>query len=104
MVSVGMDRVALAATGKGGSMRRREFTFGLSCTAAWPLRAYGQQHGAVRRIGVLMTTANDPEGESASDLSSRNCSDWVGPMVQIYGRTSVGPAVTPMPFANSQPN
>jgi putative tryptophan/tyrosine transport system substrate-binding protein len=43
-------------------MRRREFIAGISATA-WPLAVRGQQPGGpVRRIGVLMSTANDSDG------------------------------------------
>jgi putative ABC transport system substrate-binding protein len=47
-------------------MRRREFIalFG-SGVAGWPLAARGQQGERMRRIGVLMSTADDdPEGKA----------------------------------------
>jgi putative ABC transport system substrate-binding protein len=42
-------------------LRRREFIAGLGGAAVWPLAAWAQQDGRVRRIGVLMAgDENDP--------------------------------------------
>ena len=47
-------------------MRRREFIALLSSSAAaWPLAARAQQGERMRRIGVLMTLAeDDPQGQA----------------------------------------
>jgi putative tryptophan/tyrosine transport system substrate-binding protein len=50
-------------------MRRREFITLLGGTAAtWPLAARAQQSERMRRIGVLMGTVDDVEGQARAAL------------------------------------
>ena len=49
-------------------MRRRAFIAALGCAAAWTLTARAQHSDRMRRIGVLMSNAeNDPEGRARSE-------------------------------------
>ena len=42
-------------------MRRRVILLGGGATVAWPLAARAQQPNRIRRIGVLVASADDPE-------------------------------------------
>lgn len=60
-------------------MRRRKFIIGAGGTAAWPYLARAQYSNRVRRIGVLMTIANDHEGHArmAAFRSGLAAQGWI---------------------------
>jgi putative ABC transport system substrate-binding protein len=75
-------------------MKRREFITLLGGAATWPLAAYAQQPERVRRIGVLMSTAeNDAEGKAriAAFLGELQKLGWIdGRNVRIDTRWPTG--------------
>jgi hypothetical protein len=72
-------------------MRRREFIIG-GAAVVWPLAARAQQREKMRRVGVLMSmTADDLEASARVTALARGaCSNWAGPMVAIWGLSTVG--------------
>src|SRR6516162_8759637 len=77
-------------------MKRREFITLLGGAAAWPLAARAQQDERMRRVGVLMTTADDREGQARVTLLKEGLQElgWTdGRNVQIetrFGGADVG--------------
>src|SRR5207247_99120 len=75
-------------------MRRREFITLLGGAAIWPLAARAQQSGRVRRVGVLMSTAEgDPQEASNIGAFTKALGDagWVGGRnVEIQYRWAAG--------------
>ena len=77
-------------------MRRRAFIAGLGGAAAWPLVARAQRSNRMRRLGVLMSFANDdPEGQArvAAFRSGLEALGWVeGQNLRIDYRWTTGPS------------
>ena len=76
-------------------LRRREFITLIGGAAAWPLTARAQQPEQMRRIGVLMVVANDPEGQARVTALKEGLQDlgWTdGRNIQIETRFGGGDA------------
>jgi putative tryptophan/tyrosine transport system substrate-binding protein len=77
-------------------MNRRALIAGLGSAAAWPLGAWAQQSGGIRRIGVLTTFSNSDdlaEGWLAAFRKGLDELDWRdGRNVQIDYRWAAGDA------------
>lgn len=82
-------------------MRRRDFiALAGASAAAWPLAANGQQLEQVRRIGVLMATADDREGRLAAFREALRELGWVeGRNVKFEVRWGAGSSVRTSAFA-----
>src|SRR5262244_443222 len=96
---------ALWATGVRpmSDMKRREFMILLGGAATWPLAARAQQPDRVRRVGVLMGIADDPEGQARVMLFKQalHALGWIeGRNVQFIYRWSAGDAAHARQFAN----
>jgi putative ABC transport system substrate-binding protein len=77
-------------------MRRREFIAAFGSLAAWPIAARAQQPGAVKRIAVLMGTAEDADGNGRLAAFRQGLQDlnWVGGRnVQFDVRWGAGDAI-----------
>jgi putative ABC transport system substrate-binding protein len=75
-------------------MKRREFItlIGGAAATSWPLVAHGQQVERVRRIGVLMGTADDREGQARVTALKQGLQElgWTdGRNIQIETRSSI---------------
>src|SRR5262252_4373076 len=86
-----------------GQMQRRQFITLLIGAAAWPLAARAQPPDRVRRVGVLMGIADDPEGQARVMVFKRalHALGWIeGRNVQFIYRWSAGDAAHARQFAN----
>ena len=83
-------------------MKRREFMILLGGAAAWPLAGRAQQPDRVRRVGVLMGIADDPEGQARVMVFKQalHALGWIeGRNVQFIYRWSAGDVVHARQFA-----
>ncbi len=83
-------------------MKRREFMILLGAAAACPLAAGAQQPDRVRRVGVLMGIADDPEGQARVMVfrQALQALGWTeGRNVQFIYRWSAGDVVHARQFA-----
>ena len=98
--------VSFAATGQAmvlGQMQRRQFITLLGGAAVWPLAARAQQPDRVRRVGVLMGIADDPEGQARVMVFKQalHALGWIeGRNIQFIYRWSAGDATHARQFAN----
>jgi hypothetical protein len=84
-------------------IRRREFIFTIgSAAAVWLHAARAQQPDRVRRVGVLMGIADDPEGQARVVVfrQALQALGWTeGRNVQLIYRWSAGDVMRARPFA-----
>ena len=86
-----------------GQMKWRDFVRLLVGAAAWPLAARAQRPDRVRRVGVLMGIADDPEGQARVMVFKQalHALGWIeGRNVQCIYRWSAGDAAHARQFAN----
>ena len=84
-------------------MNRREFISLLGGALAWPLAARAQQPDRVRRVGVLMGIADDPEGQARvmAFKQALHALGWIeGRNIQFIYRWSAGDVAHARQFAN----
>src|SRR5262249_41567524 len=80
---------AAYARRRGDRVKRREFITLLGGAVAWPLAARAQQGERMRRIGLLMGAADDPEGQARVTALKQGLQDlgWTdGRNIQIETR------------------
>ena len=71
-------------------MRRRDFMTGIAgSAAAWPLTARAQPE-RIRRVGVLMNTADDLEGHSRVAAFVQGLRNWAGATLATCASTFAG--------------
>src|SRR5262245_8352700 len=83
-------------------IKRREFMILVGGAAAAPLAARAQQPDRVRRVGVLMGIADDPEGQARVMVFKQalHALGWIeGRNVQYIYRWSAGDVVHARQFA-----
>ena len=84
-------------------MKRREFITLCGAALAWPLAARAQPPDRVRRVGVLMGIADDPEGQARVMVFKQalHALGWIeGRNMQFIYRWSAGDAAHARQFAN----
>src|SRR5258706_12704665 len=84
------------------NMNRREFMILLGGAAAWPPVARAQQPDRVRRVGVLMGIADDPEGQTRISVfrQALRALGWIeGRNVQFIYRWIAGDVTQARPLA-----
>ncbi len=83
-------------------MRRREFITAIGGAAAWPLVAAAQQPVGQKRLGILMGTVDDAEGQERLSAFRRGLRDlnWVEGRNVLYDvRWGAGDAVRTKAYA-----
>src|SRR5262249_3595387 len=87
-----------------GQIKRRQFiTLLVGAALAWPLAARAQPPDRVRRVGVVVGSAGEPEGQARVLVFKQalHARGWIeGRNVQFIYRWSAGDAVHARQFAN----